>query len=91
MVFIVIITIIFYFVFFFVFGGSYEDLDTGGTAELLEELAAMAARGSGDGEIFKKRFRIEGKVGDEELLSMDGIVEWKTREFQIDSEKDPTR
>ncbi|WRX35228.1 hypothetical protein QQP08_027715 [Theobroma cacao] len=55
--------------------GGYEELDIGGATELLEELAAMAARGGGDGEVFKKRLRIEGEVGDKELLGVDGMVE----------------
>ncbi|KAE8682575.1 hypothetical protein F3Y22_tig00111238pilonHSYRG00230 [Hibiscus syriacus] len=46
-----IIKIVVYFVFFFVFERSNEDLDIGGATELLEELAAMAARGGGDGEV----------------------------------------
>lgn len=86
-----IITIIVYFVFFFVLGRSYEDLDIGGATELLEELAAMAARGGGNSQVSKTWFRIEGKVGDEELLGVDGLVEGETREFKIDPEKDPTR
>lgn len=73
MVFIIIIIVCF--VFFFVVRGGYEELDIGGATELLEELAAMAARGGGDGEVFKKRLRIEGEVGDKELLGVDGMVE----------------
>ena len=86
-----VIIIIVYFVFFFVFGGGYEDLDIGSTTELLEELAAMTARGGGNSDVFKTWLRIEEKVGDEELLGVDGMVEGKTWEFQIGSEEDPTR
>lgn len=76
-----IITSVAYFVFLFIIGGSYEHLDIGSTAELLEKLAAMAARSGGDGDVFKTRLCIEGKVGDKELLSVDGMVEGQAREF----------
>ncbi|KAK8696673.1 hypothetical protein V6N13_001805 [Hibiscus sabdariffa] len=89
LVFIIIIVVCF--VFFFFFGRSNEDLDIGGATELLEELATMAARGGGDDEVLKTQFHVEGKVGDYELLGVYGLVEGKTREFQIDSEKDTTR
>lgn len=51
----------------------------------------MAARSGGDGEVLDFRLCIEDEVGDEELLSVDGVVEGETRKLQVASEKDPAR
>ena len=69
--------------------GGDEDFDIWGVSDFLEELAAMAAGGGGDGEIAEVGLGIKGEVGDEELLGMDGVVEGEAGEFEVDAEEDP--
>lgn len=72
------------------FVGCDEDLEVGGVAELLEELAAMAAGGGGDGDGEEAGAAVYGEVGDEKLLGVDGVVEGETRELKVDADEDPT-
>lgn len=49
----------------------------------------MAAGGGGDGQAAEMGLGLEGEVGDEELLGVDGVVEGEAREFEVDAEEDP--
>lgn len=51
----------------------------------------MATWGGGDGEEEEGGFRMEGEVGKEELLGVDGLVEREARELEVDAEEDPAR
>lgn len=66
-----------------------EDADFGGGSELLQELAAVAAGGGGDGEEEEGGLGVEGEVGEEELLGVDGVVEGEAGELDVDAEEDP--
>ncbi|PON50448.1 hypothetical protein PanWU01x14_223130 [Parasponia andersonii] len=68
-----------------------QDLDIRGSADFLEELAAMAAGGGGNGDVLEVGLAVDGEVRDEELLGVDGVVEGETRELEVDADKDPTR
>lgn len=68
--------------------GGYEEIDVLGVADLLEELAAVATRSRGDGEVAKVGFGIEGEISEEELLGVDGVVERKGGELEVDAEED---
>lgn len=52
------------------------------------ELAAVAARGGGDGEVGEGRLGIEGEVCEEELLGVDGVVEREVEELHVYAEED---
>lgn len=65
-----------------------EDLEGGGVAELLVELAAVAAGGGGDGDGEEAGAAVDGEVGEEELLGVDGVVEGDAGEFEIDADED---
>lgn len=67
--------------------GGDEDLDVGGVAEFLEELAAVAAGGGGDGERVEGGLGVEGHVGEEELLGVDGVVEGEAGELDVDADE----
>ena len=71
--------------------GGYEKLDVLGVAELLEELAAVAAGGGRDCEGGERGLAVEGEVGYEELFGVDGVVEREAGEFEVDTDVDPTR
>lgn len=73
------------------FGGGYQDLDILGSANFLEELAAMAAGRGGNGHVIEAGLGLDREVGDEELLGVDGVVEGEARELQVDAKEDPTR
>lgn len=53
----------------------------------MEELAAMAAGGGGDGEEIEVRFGVEGEICDEELFGVNRVMKRKAREFEIDAEE----
>lgn len=57
-------------------------------AEFLVELAAVAAGGGGDGDCEEAGAAVDGEVGEEELLGVDGVVEGDAGEFEIDSDED---
>lgn len=67
--------------------GGDEDLERGRIPEFLEELAAVAARGCGDGESNEARAAMDGEVVAEELLCVDGLIQRETRELEIDAYK----
>ena len=48
----------------------------------------MAAGGGGDGEVGEGRLGIEGEVGEEELLGVDGVVEREVEELDVYAEED---
>lgn len=75
-------------VFFLILVGRDEDLEVGGVAELLQELAAVAAGGGGDSEGEEAGGAVDGEVGEEELLGVDGVVEGGADEFQVDAGED---
>lgn len=52
-------------------------------AEFLEELAAMATGGGGDGEGDKGGAFVDGEVGEKGLFCVDRMVEWKRWEFEV--------
>lgn len=54
--------------------GGDEDLERGSIPEFLEELAAVATRGGGDGESNEARAAMDGEVVAEELLCVDGLI-----------------
>lgn len=64
-----------------------EDLEVWGAAEFLEELAAVAARSGGDGEV-RGGGGVEGEVSEEELFGVDGVVEGEVGELDVDAEED---
>nr|GMC65415.1 PRA1 family protein F3-like [Ipomoea batatas] len=72
-----------------IFGlGGDEDLEGGRVAELLEELAAVAAGGGGDGEGDEAGPAVGEEIGDEELLGVDGVGEREAGELHVDSDED---
>lgn len=73
-----------------VFMGGDEDLDVGGVAEFLKELAAMAAGGGGDGEGVEVGLDVVGHVGEEELFGVDGVVEGEAGELHVHAHEDAT-
>ena len=54
---------------------GYTDLNGVGVAEFLEELAAMATGGGGDGEGDKGGAFVDGEVGEKGLFCVDRMVE----------------
>lgn len=68
--------------------GSNEDLKIGGVSEFLKELAAVAAGGGGDGKGEEAGGAVDGEIGEEELLGVDGVMEGDAGEFQVDAEED---
>ena len=60
---------------------GYDEFDVGGAAEFLEELAAVAARGGGDGEGKEVRLAVQEEVCYEELFGVDSGVEREAWEF----------
>jgi len=54
---------------------GHEDLDARCAADLLEELAAVAAGHVGDGDGAQRGLPRGGGVGHEELLRMDGVAQ----------------
>lgn len=67
--------------------GSYEDFYVGCVTEFLDELAAVTARGGGDGEGMEIGFRVEREVCEEELFGVDGVVKWEVREFEVNADE----
>jgi len=70
------------------FVGGNHDIHVGGGAEVLEELAAVAAGGGGDGEGGEVGLRIQREVADEELLRVDRVVEGEARKLEVDTDED---
>uniref|UniRef100_A0A0A9E593 CDA1 n=1 Tax=Arundo donax TaxID=35708 RepID=A0A0A9E593_ARUDO len=68
--------------------GGDKDLDAGGAAHLLEELAAVAARHVGDGDGAQRGFPRGGRVGDEELLGVDGLRQRDAAELEVHADVD---
>lgn len=64
-----------------------EDLDRRGVTEFLKELAAVAARCGRYGEIQEAGTAMYGEIGDEELLSMNRMVQREAGKFEVDAEK----
>lgn len=48
----------------------------------------MATRGGGNDEAVETGLRIEGEVGEEELLGVNGLVEGETGELEVDADED---
>lgn len=65
-----------------------EDFEGGGVAEFLVELAAVAAGGGGDGDGDEGGAAVDGEVGEEKLLGVNGVVEGEAGEFEIDADED---
>jgi len=68
--------------------GGNQDVHVGGGAKFLEELAAVAAGGGGDGEGGEVGLRIQGEIAEEELLGVDRVVEGEARKLQVDAHED---
>jgi hypothetical protein len=69
-------------------GVGDEEVEGGGVTEFLVELAAVATRSGGDGEVRDGRLGIEGEIGEEELFGVDGVVEREVWKLNVDAEED---
>lgn len=69
-------------------GVCNEDLNIRSAPDFLEELAAMATWVGRDDDVFEAGVRVERQIGDEELLGVDGVVEWESWEFHIHAYED---
>lgn len=68
---------------------GYKQFDITGSADFLEELAAMATGGGGSDEVIEVGLSVEGEIGDEELLCVDGMVKREAGELEVNAEEDP--
>jgi len=67
---------------------GHEDLDARRAADLLEELAAVAAGHVGDGDGAQRGLPRGGGVGHEELLRVDGVAQRDAAELEVDADVD---